>query len=450
MLQGGRHRVGLSDRVSWRVDLMNRNWTITATTRACIGLSLRPGRFLAVALIAGCLGPAMVLGQAAEEDSYAAARHRLVETRIAAAGVTDSRILEVMRQTPRHEFVPPHLRRRAYMDSALPIGEAQTISSPFTVAWMTEQLDPQPTDRVLEIGTGSGYQAAVLSPLVSEVYTIEIVQSLGDQALRTLRRLGYDNVKVRIDDGFLGWPEAAPFDKIIVTCSPEDVPQPLVDQLREGGKMLIPVGERFQQVMYLKTKVDGKLVGEPLQPTLFVPMMGRAETRRVVQPDPSRPSLVNGGFEQQPGPDDPLPPGAIPGWYYERQVEVVRGDAFEGQRFARFQNDTPELASNLLQGLPLDGRQVQTIRLSGAVRTSDVRQGEHRDSLAAIVLTFYDDQRRQTGIAILGPFRGTRDWLQQSRLVRVPRESREAILRIGLFGATGTADFDALWITAVR
>src|SRR5207237_3833146 len=135
-------------------------------------------------------------------------------------GITNSRVIEAMRTTPRHEFIPARLIDRAYLDMSLPIGEHQTITPPMLVAYMTEQLRPQPTDRVLEIGTGSGYQAAVLSPLVKEVYTIEIVKPLGQRAERTLKRLGYANVHVKIGDGYEGWPEQAPFDKIIVTCSP--------------------------------------------------------------------------------------------------------------------------------------------------------------------------------------------------------------------------------------
>ena len=203
---------------------------------------------------------------------------------------------------------------------SLPIGEGQTISPPTFVAYMTEQLEPQPDDRVLEIGTGSGYQAAVLSPLVKEVYSIEIVESLGKQAQQTLKRLKYANVFVKIGDGYLGWPEHAPFDKIIVTCSPEKVPQPLIDQLKEGGRMIIPVGERYQQVFHLLKKQDGKLINEALRPTLFVPMTGKAEESREVQPDPLHPKLVNGGFEEVIGSS-----GEPTGWYFVRQMKVVTG-----------------------------------------------------------------------------------------------------------------------------
>ncbi len=417
-------------------------------------------------------------------DPYTKAREELVRDRIEAAGVKNTRVLRAMRDTPRHEFVPPAVRGQAYLDMALPIGESQTISSPFIVAWMTEAIDPQPTDRVLEIGTGSGYQAAVLSPLCDEVYTIEIVRPLGEQAKSVLTALGYENVSARVGDGFLGWPEAAPFDKIIVTCSPESIPQPLIDQLREGGKMIIPVGERYQQTLYLLTKVDGALVRQPLQATLFVPMTGAAEAERKRQPDGSQPEVVNGDFESPPPTGDPetIPaeessepsgplvrrgpvpgeggpdgaagkqrlPDSVVGWYYGRQVTPMFGDAYEGKGFARFQNDTPNLSAHLLQGIPLDGRAVTTVRLSGAIRTQGVLSGSGSDTLPAIAVSLYDEQRRELGTFLIGPFRGTRSWRTQSRLIRVPPQTREAIVRIGLFGATGIADFDAVKLEAVR
>ncbi len=161
----------------------------------------------------------------------------MVDEEIVAAGVKNPRVIASMRSTPRHEFVQAAERPLAYYDMALPIGSSQTISPPYVVAYMTEQLDPQPDDKVLEIGTGSGFQAAVLSPLVKDVYTIEIVKPLGERAARTLKRLKYANVHTKIGDGYAGWPEVAPFDKIIVTCSPEKVPQALVDELKEGGRL---------------------------------------------------------------------------------------------------------------------------------------------------------------------------------------------------------------------
>lgn len=375
------------------------------------------------------------------DDKYAEVRKRLVDTRIRTAGVTNERVLDAIEQTPRHEFVVRSLREKAYYDMALPIGEAQTISSPFIVASMTETLDPQPTDRVLEIGTGSGYQAAVLSPLVDEVYSIEIVESLGLTARGVLDRLGYENVFTKIGDGFLGWPDKAPFDKIIVTCSPESVPVPLVEQLREGGSMIIPVGERYQQTLYRMTKVDGELVRQPLRPTLFVPMTGTAESERQNLPDGGNPHLANGDFEMKASTSESEQYGQefIAGWYYGRQVKrFVESD----NAMARFENETPGLGSHLLQGLPIDGRQVFSIRLSARVRTQNVEKGPDADAWPMLAISYYDEQRRDLGMFSLGPYRGTRDWRSDSRLLRVPPNAREAIVRIGLFGATGRIDFD--------
>jgi len=211
-------------------------------------------------------------------DSYALARQRMVAEQLVAPGrdITNARVIAVMGKVPRHEFVPEHLRRDAYRDYPLPIGEGQTISQPFVVAFMTEQLEPKPTDRVLEVGTGSGYQAAVLSELVAQVYTIEILTDLAQRAAVDLKRLGYTNVHVRAGDGYLGWAEPAPFDSIIVTCAPQQVPQPLVDQLKEGGRMIIPVGRAWNQELVLLRKMHGKLEQRAVLPVSFVPMTGRA------------------------------------------------------------------------------------------------------------------------------------------------------------------------------
>ena len=189
-------------------------------------------------------------------------------------GITNARVLAVMGKVPRQEFVPASLRAQAYDDRPLPIGFGQTISQPYIVAFMTEQLDPGATDRVLEIGTGSGYQAAVLAELVKEVYTIEIVEPLAHQAEAGLKRLGYTNVFVRAGDGHKGWPEAAPFDAIIVTCAPDHVPQPLVEQLKEGGRMIIPVGQTGEQELYLLRKKSGKVERHAVLQVRFVPMTG--------------------------------------------------------------------------------------------------------------------------------------------------------------------------------
>ncbi len=370
--------------------------------------------------------------------AYAELREQMVANEVEAAGVTHEAVLRAMRTTPRHEFVLGGFRKQAYFDTALPIGDRQTISPPFVVAYMTQELDPQPTDKVLEIGTGSGYQAAVLSPLVAEVYTIEIVERLGRRAERTIRRLGYENVHIRIGDGYLGWPEAAPFDKIIVTCSPESIPQPLVEQLKEGGRMIIPVGERYQQNLYRITKQQGQLQREALRATLFVPMTGTAEDAREVLPNPSRPTIVNGDFSEViAGTDRPV------GWHYLRHAQVAGQD-----KHLSFENTQPGQPSRALQGMALDGRQISAVELSARVRGRDLASGPTPTQRASILITFYDQRRAAIGNERLGSWEGTFDWQPASKRLRVPLATREAIVRLGLLGGVGRLDVDELQLEA--
>jgi protein-L-isoaspartate(D-aspartate) O-methyltransferase len=206
-------------------------------------------------------------------------RQRMVEQQLKPRGIKDERVLAVMAKVPREAFIPADGRADAYEDGPLPIGYDQTISQPYVVAFMTEQLRPKRSDRVLEIGSGSGYQAAILGELVAEVYTIDIVEPLAKTAEATLQRLGYKNVHIKVGDGYKGWPEEAPFDAIIVTCAPEKVPQPLVDQLKDGGRMVIPVGERFAQQLYLLEKKNGQLKESVTLPVRFVPMLREAQKK---------------------------------------------------------------------------------------------------------------------------------------------------------------------------
>ncbi len=202
----------------------------------------------------------------------------MVALQIASRDVSDERVLAAMRRVPRHAFVPDELVREAYDDRPLPIGHGQTISQPYIVGFMSSALELSGDERVLEIGTGSGYQAAVLAELAREVYTIEIVPELGRQAEQLLRELGYENVHVRIGDGYLGWPEVAPFDAILVTAAPDHVPQPLIDQLTIGGRMILPIGEERQELVLLRRTESG-LEREQVLPVRFVPMTGIAEER---------------------------------------------------------------------------------------------------------------------------------------------------------------------------
>ncbi|MAD79575.1 MAG: protein-L-isoaspartate(D-aspartate) O-methyltransferase [Pirellulaceae bacterium] len=377
------------------------------------------------------------------DDPFAAVRRKMVDLAVVGAGVTDRRVIQSLLDTPRHEFVERKLRSQAYFDMALPIGHQQTISSPFIVAFMTEVLETKPTDKVLEIGTGSGFQAAVLSPLVRDVYSIEIIPELGRKAERTLKRLKYDNVSTKIGDGFKGWPEHAPFDKIIVTCSPEKPPLPLIQQLREGGMMVIPVGQRYQQTLYVFRKKDGKLKAEALRPTLFVPMTGRAEDQRAVQPDPANPRAVNGNFERKPGEN-----GFVTGWYYQRLLTWETDPvAPEGEHFVTFKNEQQGRSAHLLQGFPIDGRQVAELTVSAKMKYTNVWYPLRPDSFPSLAITFYDANRKELGMFWLGPFRGDSAWKSESKTFRVPLQTREGILRIGLFGATGELSFDDVKMT---
>jgi len=206
-------------------------------------------------------------------EERAAERHGMVDTQIAARGVADARVLDALKRVPRHEFVPGHLRRQAYADRPLPIGHDQTISQPYIVGLMTETARVGPGDKVLEIGTGSGYQAAVLSVLAQEVFSIEIVPELAESAAARLKEMGYANVTVRCGDGYKGWPEEAPFDAIIVTAAPPHIPKELLRQLKPGGRLVIPVGALFQDLVLVTKDADGKTREERLIPVRFVPMV---------------------------------------------------------------------------------------------------------------------------------------------------------------------------------
>ena len=212
------------------------------------------------------------------EERLAEKREKMVKYQIEKRGVKDEKVLEAMRKVPRHRFVPEDLVHKAYDDHPLPIGHGQTISQPFIVAYMTEALKLKGGETVLETGTGSGYQAAVLAEIAGEVYSIEILESLAEKAREVLDALGYENVHTKVGDGYQGWPEHTPFDGIIVTAAPDHIPQPLVEQLKFGGRMIIPVGEDYQELILI-TKTEKGIKKGRLIPVRFVPMTGEAEER---------------------------------------------------------------------------------------------------------------------------------------------------------------------------
>lgn len=233
-------------------------------------------------LIAGLLGLLILIACTQEkkmqeqQTDYEALRHAMVKNQIIARGVKDKRVLDAMMSVPRHLFMPESDARQAYADEPQPIGKGQTISQPYIVAFMTEQLKVDKNSRVLEIGTGSGYQAAVLSKIVDSVFTIEIIPELASKAKKKLHELHYDNVVVRQGDGYNGWPEKAPFDAIIVTAAPPNIPQPLLQQLKIGGRMVLPVGEYLQELVIVK-KSDSGIDMESVLPVRFVPMTGKIQ-----------------------------------------------------------------------------------------------------------------------------------------------------------------------------
>ncbi len=226
--------------------------------------------------------PAAQKGQqktlASEAARFTRLREQMVREQLKGRDIGDPRVLTAMLRVPRHEFVPKSIIESAYDDSALPLKMGQTISQPYIVAYMTQALELSGTERVLEIGTGSGYQSAILAEIVPEVYTIEILPELGEYAKTVLAKLGYENIHFRIGDGFMGWPEYAPYDRIIVTAAPENVPEPLIDQLKEGGRMVIPVG-RGEQDLIVLTKEKSGVTRRSTIPVRFVPMTGKAQQR---------------------------------------------------------------------------------------------------------------------------------------------------------------------------
>jgi protein-L-isoaspartate(D-aspartate) O-methyltransferase len=229
---------------------------------------------IAAAVLVSCLAIRSTAAPG-DEDRFAALRKAMVEEQIAARGVRDAAVLEALRSVPRHFFVPPELEAEAYGDFPLPIGEGQTISQPYIVALMTESLGLTKADKVLEVGTGSGYQAAVLSLLARDVYTVEINGALASRSAATLKRLGYANVRVRAGDGFFGWPEEAPFDAIIITCAVDRIPPRLFEQLAEGGRLILPLGDaRTYQTLTLVTKKKGQAMSRRITEVRFVPMTG--------------------------------------------------------------------------------------------------------------------------------------------------------------------------------
>jgi protein-L-isoaspartate(D-aspartate) O-methyltransferase len=277
------------------------------------------------------------------------------------------------------------------------------------------------------------------------VYSIEIVESLARRATRTLKRLDYKNVQTKAGDGYLGWPEHAPFDKIIVTCSPDNVPTPLVEQLREGGRMVIPLGKRYQQTLYVMRKVNGKLEHEVLEPTFFVPMTGKAEQLRDHTGEPTACQLVNGSFEVA---DDQGQPQS---WYYRRRAEVVRDvNALDGEKVLRLHNDIPGQGAQVLQAIGIDGRHMQKISLNARLMGKQLHPGQTNEQTPRIEIAFYNQGRAPVKVALLGPWTGAFDWKEIRKSISVPQQTRLAVLTLSMYGGVGELLIDQINIQIVK
>ena len=350
---------------------------------------------------------------------------------------------------PRTNSSMPKYRREAYFDMAFPIGDKQTISPPFIVAYMTEPLDPQPTDKVLEIGTGSGYQAAVLSPLVKEVYTIEIVESLGKSAADA-RSSGskYKNVVHQSRRRLSRLARArARSTKSSSPARPRKCPSPLIDQLKEGGSMVVPVGERYQQTLYSLPQ-EGRQAGSRDAAAHAVrahDRQGRRSPQGQARPGQTRSSSTAASKKK--------PTQRGPARLVLRTACEVGGrrEAPDGKHYVSFTNDEPgRLPPICCKAFAIDGRKVKQLKVSARVMTKNVVRGADDNEQCYILFTLYDDQRRDLGMQVMGPFLGTSDWHEETRTFDIPITAREGIFRIGLFGATGFAAYDKISIKKVE
>jgi protein-L-isoaspartate(D-aspartate) O-methyltransferase len=405
-----------------------------------------PVRIVILTAIYGCIISAVCSAERPDVRSFPVikpAEMMVDDLLLPQGGLTNAAVIDVMKRIPRNKFVDAQHQPQAYWDQALAIGYKQTISPPYIVAFMTQELDPKPTDKVLEIGTGSGYQAAVLSLLVDTVYSIEIVEPLGKHAAKRLKNLGFKNVHVRIGDGYKGWQEAAPFDSIIVTCSPDAVPQPLVEQLKDGGRMIIPVGERHQQAFYLCKKIDGKLQKERLQQVLFVPMTGEAEDKRAAKNDTGNKTslLTNGNFK------DRNEDGTPNGWHYVRNAGLPPHDSpqvtvrFTRQKPKRIDGQlVPPALSQMLQGFACDGRETKSLHLEYDLRGENVTAWYGAEMTPTAMLSLTDENWKQIAVLPLGRCVGSFDWKHISQDVAIPPKTREAVLLLGLPLSSGQID----------
>lgn len=357
----------------------------------------------------------------------------------------DPIVLSAIMRTARDRFVPASYKKTAFRDLAVPLGRSRYQQAPSLLAYMTEELDVRPDEKVLHIGTGSGYYTAVLSLLAKEVYTVELDETLGNRASQTFEKLAYTNIYTKIADGYDGWEEHAPFDRIVFTCSPETVPEPLVKQLREGGVMIVPLGEPFRQVLYRCKKKGEELQKEFLLPYPFELMEGEAQSRRQTKPDPERPELSNGHFERFHENGEPY------GWFSMTNA-IVREvpDAPEGRHFLKlevnsFSSDEARFA-RAEQSFALEGKNVSRLHLEAFLRGDRLETLSARNvrASASMILLCYDESDRLLQRYDLAPVSGSFDWKAFQCEISVPKKTKKATLILTLSDRTGTLEFDAL------
>lgn len=387
-------------------------------------------------------------------------------------GLENDLVLSAMMRIPREKFLPQNKKSGAYRDVAIPIGCSRMDYSPYITAYCISQLDPAPDDKVLEIGTGCGYASAVLSLLVREVHTVEFHATLSKKANQSLKKIGIKNVYGKIGDGFQGCPEQAPFDKIIVWGAVEDIPESLIDQLKEGGRMVVSVGEKYQQTLYLCRKKNGELKKETLPPTFFTSMPGEAESRRILLADPKNPSILGGDFEHYYG-ETRLPYG----WYHVKNARILQGpDAPNGTNYMRFEVEpeytivhdphemedsygeppeqfvpSAEKTAQIVQSFAIDGKTVSRVKFGVFLRAENIQPLDPQNPpKGTIVLAFYGEDREVLQCVQLASVYGSFNWKPFSTEIPVPRKTLEADLYIGLFQNAGRLDIDAVSLERTR
>ncbi len=420
-------RAGVRRRIARREKRRGRQPAATATAEFVEVMATRLS--VSFSLFAFCL---LLCGSAAGQSktNFDEARRRMVEDEIVGGGVTNKRVIQAMLATPRHEFVSHDQQKNAYYDMSIPIGEGQTISGPFVVAYMTQELDPQPSDKVLEIGTGSGYQAAVLSPLVKDVYTIEILQSLGKRADATLKRLKYGNVHVKIGDGYQGLARASAVrqDHRHLLAGESAGAAGRRTQRRRPHDCS---GRRALRADALSVHQEKRQAGVGIAAPDAVradDRPGRAGARSAAGSAASqnrqRELRRVGGAENEPR-----------AWFYCREMKVSdAADAPDKQHYLVFTNDVPGRMSRALQGFAIDGSKVGQLEVSAMIRGHDIRPGQAVDELPEISLTFYDNNSGIIGRTFAGPFRGTFDWKRVTEKLKVPAKATKCIMHVGSVG----------------